>query len=86
MSFAALEKNTARRLGETDLYLVTGGSNAMGLPVWHYVRVPSARRAAFMRAMVSGDIVLTQFGEIVLAGYGVAPPAHIEQKMRADKK
>lgn len=83
MTVFAAQFGAASRLSDTELYLVTGGKNDCGIAVWHYVRVLCSRRAAFLRAVASGNVMLGQYGEIAASGYGTTPPPHVQKRLQA---
>lgn len=87
MAYTASEQKrhpTSSGRGSNKVFLITGGTDEKGLTVWHYVRVPSIRQAGFNRAVMSGKVTFTDFGEVICSGYGDAPPHDVRARMEAE--
>ena len=65
-----------------DIFLVQGGIDASGRKSWYFVRVQSSKVRAFLAAVAQKHINISQYGEIVVSGFGETPPTHVVEHMR----
>lgn len=66
----------AQRQQRLRTYLVTT-TDAAPVAQWAYVRVEPARERVFLQAIQHPPCVLADYGEVLEAGFGLAPPSHI---------
>ncbi len=52
---------------------MTGGKDGSGQLAWYYVQVDPHQRIRFERVIKSGAMVLTEYGKVLLSGYGAQP-------------
>ena len=64
----------------TDIYLVRG-NDTTGRPAWYYVRTHRGKKVAFEAASKRGNVQLTEYGVILLSGYGKTPPPEVVARM-----
>lgn len=76
----------AQRISHTlacqNIFLVTGGKDSSGVAAWYYVQVESHQKPRFDRAIRSGAMTLTDYGNILRSGYGETPPEHVRADMK----
>ncbi len=73
---------TLEELRGNNIYLVRGGSDNTGQMSWYFIRVDSPKARAFLKAIDSGTIDLSSYGEILESGYGAEPPYSVLEHMR----
>lgn len=65
--------------GNINLYLTQG--LAGNIPVWHYVKVYKQQLPLFLSAIKSGTLDITNFGKVVISGWGEEPPEHVKVRI-----
>lgn len=74
----------SRKLRSTQnspLYVVHG-LDFTGQPCWYFVKVPQTQCASFDAKLAHGELMnLDDAGEILLSGYGSAPPPSAYEQM-----
>lgn len=67
--------------GGENIYLVTGGRDNTQRFAWYYVRIDARKKIFFEYAIKSGQIALTDFGDVLRSGYGETPPQEARDYM-----
>lgn len=80
-SFAQKITESAKR---QNIVLVTGGRDHTGRAAWYYLQVDAHQRARFERVVKSGALTLSEYGTVLLSGYGDAPGADAQSFMRTN--
>jgi hypothetical protein len=62
------------------IYLTKGRYN--GVHTWHYVKVDALKQPLFQKAIQSGNIDVTEYGEILFSGWGKEPPESISDQIK----
>lgn len=65
--------------GNFKVFLTQG--KFLGVYTWHYVKVDLLKLPLFQKAIKSGTLDVSQYGEILFSGWGVTPPAEIRKKV-----
>lgn len=73
-----LLKNSAN-----PIYLVTGNDHT-GRRAWTYLMVSRNKLQVFRDALNSGNLRLTDYGQILESGYGDAPPDDVVSRMKRE--
>jgi hypothetical protein len=66
-----------------DIYLIRG-NDSTGRPAWYYLRAHRGKKVAFETASKRGNVQLTEYGTIILSGYGKTPPPDVVARMSAE--
>jgi hypothetical protein len=64
------------KVRDGDLVYLIRGKDA-GRPAWHYVHIDGMKLRAFKRALATGSLDVSQYGEILKSGWGKDPPGDI---------
>jgi hypothetical protein len=64
------------KVRDGDLVYLIRGKDA-GRPAWHYVQIDGMKLRAFKRALATGSLDVSQYGEILKSGWGEDPPGDI---------
>ena len=67
------------QLSNVSLYLTQGLRG--NVPVWHYVKVYKQQLPFFLKALKSGTLDVSKFGEVVTSGWGKGPPAYVKARI-----
>ncbi len=63
------------------IYLIRGGDST-GRAAWYYVEVDREKKAQFEHDAKQGQIQLTEYGKIIISGYGEEPPQSVRKRMK----
>jgi len=63
------------------VYLTQG--KHLGVYTWHYVKIDLLKLPLFQKALKSGTLDVSQYGEILFSGWGVSPPDEIRKQVDA---
>ena len=64
------------------LYIVRGED--AGKHCWHYILVDKMKVEAFKKDLKAAGIYLSQYGKILVSGWGENPPEDIDTKIKAE--
>jgi hypothetical protein len=64
------------RLGAHLIYKIRG-NDSTGRAAWYYLRVEPLKKTVFERESRKGQIQLTDYGTILMSGYGENPPRDV---------
>lgn len=62
-------------------YLVTGKDDT-GEAAYYYILVDKHKQAAFLEAFNQPDMELTDYGKVIVSGYGEMPPDDLQEEMK----
>lgn len=62
-------------------YLVTGKDHT-GQSAYYYILVDKHRHSAFLKAFDKPNMELTDYGKVIVSGYGGMPPEELQEEMR----
>jgi hypothetical protein len=71
------------RVSREHIYLVRG-KDSTGHAAWYYIRVERPKRNLFERESRKGQIQLTDYGTILMSGYGEKPPPDAVRRAREE--
>lgn len=63
------------------IYLIRG-NDSTGRAAWYYLQVEKLKKKIFEIDARKGQIQLTDYGKIIISGYGEHPPADVKQRMK----
>jgi hypothetical protein len=63
------------------IYLVRG-NDSTGRAAWYYVMVDKLKKRIFESDAKKGQIQLTDYGKIIISGYGEEAPNSVKQRMK----
>ena len=82
MGFAdRVRKEKTEMQAAKDMYLVRG-NDSTEKPAWYYLRVAQPKQRRFELDARKGQIQLTDYGKIIISGYGKEVPEHVRKRMK----
>lgn len=66
-----------------NLFLVRG-NDSTGRKAWYYLQVQRGKVSQFEKQIATTSVKLTDFGQIILSGYGEDPPPDAIEKMKRE--
>jgi hypothetical protein len=64
-----------------SIYLVRG-SDSTGRAAWYYLMVEKLKKRLFEVEAKKGQIQMTDYGKIIVSGYGEYPPPDVKKRMK----
>ena len=74
--------NAKKKAGRNFKIFLTQGKY-LGVYTWHYVKVDMLKLPLLQKAIKSGTLDVSQYGEILYSGWGVNPPDDVRRKVDA---
>jgi hypothetical protein len=65
------------------IYLVRG-NDSTGRAAWYYLLIERRYKRRFEFSACFGQLQLTDFGKIILSGYGEYPPPDVKKRMKVE--
>ncbi len=69
--------------GSLRTVLLIRGRDAGGRETWHFLQTDSVRLPLLQHSLRQEKRDLSQFGQVLAAGYGAQVPEHVQARMRA---
>lgn len=76
----ALEQPEGWTYGASNIYLIRG-KDSTGRAAWYYLQVEPGKKSNFEFDAKRGQILLTNYGRIIISGYGEYPPSDVKEMM-----
>jgi len=67
------------REGASLIYIVRGKD--AGRPAWHFVKIDPTKLTSFKQALLTGSLDASEYGEILLSGWGEDPPDEVRKEV-----
>jgi hypothetical protein len=80
-SFAERIGRHSRYYRPSKIYLIRG-NDSTGQPAWYYLCIDRGKKHRFELSATMGQIQLTDFGRIIISGYGEYPPPEVKKRMK----
>lgn len=66
----------------TDCVYLIRGNDSTGRAAWYYVLVDKPKKRVFETEARKGPVLLTDYGKIIISGYGEEAPDDVKKRMK----